>query len=240
MTMLVADTSNPAVVWGVHGSPGETYWKAFVTRPDLSSPVEASEWACLPPCGISGEHRHSRTEEIYIILSGTGEFVLNGERVPVSRGSIGLTTLGNTHGLINTGSSDLEWWVIETIPPSTEGVLMSGRDHGLDPAASPAVVHQLAENSAFDMTDVFSGPLQKIERRQIGRGDDLWLGSSEVETFVYVTHGSVKVSERSGATTTAVGGSSVMFQGGGDAHLVGVEAAEVYIVSLAIPRRGGL
>jgi mannose-6-phosphate isomerase-like protein (cupin superfamily) len=235
MTLLVADTTSPAVVWGVHGSPGRTWWKAFATRPHSRSPIEASEWACLPPSGVSGEHLHSRTEEIYIALSGRGTFLLNGERHPFRPGSVGLTTLGNVHGLVNTGEEMLEWWVIETIPPVTEDALKLSPRPRTDADRPPARVHHLEPDTSLDMAEVFTGPLQRIERRTIEDGDTLRLGSAQVETFVYVTTGVIDVSDGSGTRVLAGRGTSVMQQGGGEILVTGRERAEAYIVFLSIP-----
>jgi mannose-6-phosphate isomerase-like protein (cupin superfamily) len=46
-------------------------------------------------------------DEVYYILSGTGEFTLNGVRQMVGAGTAILTRPGNSHGLRQTGSEDL-------------------------------------------------------------------------------------------------------------------------------------
>lgn len=53
-----------------------------------------------------GDHFQER-DEVYYILSGTGEFSLNGVSQPVTAGTAILTRGGNTHGLRQTGEADL-------------------------------------------------------------------------------------------------------------------------------------
>jgi mannose-6-phosphate isomerase-like protein (cupin superfamily) len=53
-----------------------------------------------------GGHFQER-DEVYYILSGTGEFSLNGVTQPVTAGTAILTRAGNTHGLRQTGEADL-------------------------------------------------------------------------------------------------------------------------------------
>jgi mannose-6-phosphate isomerase-like protein (cupin superfamily) len=111
--ITVADISDPSVVHGVHGTHGESWWKCLARRPGLAGPWEAVEWASLPPGGISGEHLHTRTEEIYVILSGSGEILLNGQPHPVSTGDVILTGIGDRHGLVNSADGPLDWLVVE-------------------------------------------------------------------------------------------------------------------------------
>lgn len=111
--ITVADVSDPSVVHGVHGTSGESWWKCLARRPGLTGPWEAVEWASLPPGGISGEHLHTRTEEIYLILRGSGEITLNGHRHPVSAGDVLLTGIGDRHGLTAGDGGPLDWLVVE-------------------------------------------------------------------------------------------------------------------------------
>ena len=115
--VIVGDVGGPAHIHGVHGTTGVTRWKALASGADLRGGWEAVEWACVPPGGISGEHRHTRTEEIYFILSGTGEIYLDGTAHPIAPGTLLLTGLGTVHGLRNTGDCDLAWLVIEMRSP---------------------------------------------------------------------------------------------------------------------------
>jgi mannose-6-phosphate isomerase-like protein (cupin superfamily) len=111
--ITVADVHDPSTVYGVHGTVGQSWWKCLSRTPGPVGPWEAVEWASLPPGGVSGEHQHSRTEEIYIVLCGHGEIALNGRIHPAGPGDVILTRVGDRHGLTNTGDEQLDWLVIE-------------------------------------------------------------------------------------------------------------------------------
>ena len=48
-----------------------------------------------------------KTDEVYYILGGTGKMTMNGKVFPVKRGDAILTRGGSSHGLVQTGTSDL-------------------------------------------------------------------------------------------------------------------------------------
>ncbi len=125
--VIIADLEDPSVVHGVHGTAGLSRWKCLARRAGLSGAWEAIEWAWLPPGGVSGEHVHTRTEEVYFILSGRGEMLLDGTPRPVGPGDLVLTGLGTRHGLRNVGDEGLGWLVIELLSPATAGVLRARR-----------------------------------------------------------------------------------------------------------------
>ncbi|MEU0254196.1 cupin domain-containing protein [Streptomyces sp. NPDC006184] len=183
-------TAGAATVFGVHGAAGVTHWKCFAGRRQLASPTEAVEWASIPPHGLSGEHRHTRTEEIYLILRGEGEFLYNGTPHPVRPGSLALTAVGNIHGLRNTGGTHLDWWVIETIPPTTEAVLR-GRTTttpGVTPMRPP-VLHDLFKERTVSTDGVFTGPLRRIDVIDLEAAEHRTLGRPDAELAVFVHEG---------------------------------------------------
>jgi mannose-6-phosphate isomerase-like protein (cupin superfamily) len=60
------------------------------------------------PSGASiGFHRHEGEEEIYYILSGSGEVDDQGEVDQIGRGDVVLTGGGNRHAVRNTGTVPL-------------------------------------------------------------------------------------------------------------------------------------
>jgi mannose-6-phosphate isomerase-like protein (cupin superfamily) len=63
--------------------------------------------------GVSiGIHPHETEEEYYLILSGTGVMTLDGERYDVASGDVTAIFPGGSHGLENTGDTDLRVLVI--------------------------------------------------------------------------------------------------------------------------------
>jgi mannose-6-phosphate isomerase-like protein (cupin superfamily) len=67
------------------------------------------------PAGTSiGLHTHdARDEEIYVVVSGQGLMTLDGECFPVGPGDVVVNRPGGTHGLENTGETDLFLVVVE-------------------------------------------------------------------------------------------------------------------------------
>jgi len=59
-----------------------------------------------------GLHPHEGDEEIYYIISGKGEMVVDGEIRPVKSGDTVLTKSGSRHGLNNTSDEDLKIFVV--------------------------------------------------------------------------------------------------------------------------------
>ena len=62
----------------------------------------------LPPGAAVGKHFHRETEEVYYILSGTGEMTVGEETAPVSAGDAVYIPVGNIHTLKNTGSEPMK------------------------------------------------------------------------------------------------------------------------------------
>lgn len=193
--VIVADTRNPADVYGVHGTRGLTQWACLARRAGLGDGWEAVEWARIPVGGVSGEHLHTRTEEVYVLLSGRGEITLDGRPVPVRAGDAILTGLGTVHGLRNTGAEPLEWLVIEM--PARAGRTAPGHAAPAHTAPGPAaaggrhaVVTDLRGCGPVRPGAVFTGPLRTLEAAELTAGERATLRTDGVEHTVFVTRGS--------------------------------------------------
>ncbi|WP_037605040.1 cupin domain-containing protein [Streptacidiphilus rugosus] len=225
--LIVASTAAPADVHGVHGAAGLTHWTCLARRTGLDGDWEAVEWACLPPGGVSGEHLHTRTEEVYLLLSGRGEISLDGRARPVAAGDLVLTGLGTRHGLRNTGTEPLEWLVIEMTAVPT-------RTPHTDPIGS-AVVEDLRRNGPLDPRKVLTGPLRRIEVARLGAGHHSELVADGVEHTVFVTEGDgLAVAEA--ARVPLAPGTALTLPLGSDACLVaGRDGLEYVHAVLAVP-----
>ncbi len=62
----------------------------------------------LPPGAAVGRHFHRETEEVYYILSGSGEMTVGEETAQVSTGDAVYIPAGNVHTLKNTGSEPMK------------------------------------------------------------------------------------------------------------------------------------
>ncbi|RDG36697.1 cupin domain-containing protein [Streptomyces corynorhini] len=65
-----------------------------------------ADWGRVLPGGRSLSHRHDETE-MFVIVQGRGELVVDGVRRPVSPGTLALFEPFETHVLENTGDTDL-------------------------------------------------------------------------------------------------------------------------------------
>jgi uncharacterized cupin superfamily protein len=55
-------------------------------------------------------HRHHNADEMFLILSGSGDYRLGDERLPVRAGDcLGAPAGGKAHQILNTGSEDLRY-----------------------------------------------------------------------------------------------------------------------------------
>lgn len=115
--IIVSDTGSPSVISGIHGGRGDLRWKRFVTGLMLHGDWDSFEHNTLPIGGAVGEHVHTRTEEIYVIIRGTGLMHYNGGLHEVRAGDLIMTPLDGRHGIENIGDDELEFVVVEALPP---------------------------------------------------------------------------------------------------------------------------
>jgi mannose-6-phosphate isomerase-like protein (cupin superfamily) len=186
--LLVADVSRSVAVHGVHGAAGLSHWSCLARRGGLDGGWEAVEWASVPAGGVSGEHRHTRTEEIYFVLSGQGELLLNGEPTPVGPGSTALTQVGSTHGLRNVAEEPLDWLVIELLSPHTEAVVR-GLRYQEQEYTLPSTVLNLRDVGEFDPRAVFASPLDHIGIVSLEPGAEQELTAHDHEHTIFVLAG---------------------------------------------------
>jgi len=89
---------------GPHDGGGETIAYPFFSRANDFKLVFRKR--TLKPGSSIGYHLQEK-DEIYYIVSGTGEMTINGKSFTVSAGDAVLTRPGNSHGLKPTGNSEL-------------------------------------------------------------------------------------------------------------------------------------
>ncbi|MGA5900193.1 class I tRNA ligase family protein [Streptomyces venetus] len=63
-------------------------------------------WGRVPAGGASDPHQHDETE-VFVIVQGTGDLVVDGERTPAAPGTVAMFEPFETHVIENTGSDDL-------------------------------------------------------------------------------------------------------------------------------------
>jgi mannose-6-phosphate isomerase-like protein (cupin superfamily) len=89
---------------GTHNGGGSTVGYSFFSKADGLKMVFRKR--VLHPGSAIGYHLQ-KEDEIYYIISGTGEMQMNGKSFPVKEGDAILTRPGSSHGLKQTGKDDL-------------------------------------------------------------------------------------------------------------------------------------
>jgi mannose-6-phosphate isomerase-like protein (cupin superfamily) len=101
---LVVDEASIAVHHGPHDGGGDT--TAFPFFANVSDFKMAFRKRILHKGSTIGYHL-PEFDEVYYILSGTGEYTLNGVRRQVGPGTAMLTRPGDSHGLQPAGNGEL-------------------------------------------------------------------------------------------------------------------------------------
>jgi mannose-6-phosphate isomerase-like protein (cupin superfamily) len=102
---------------GVHGGAGAMGWKRLGTGNMMSSAVDSFEIAELPPGSRAGKHVHSRTEELFYVLSGRAMIGLGDKQVEVGAGDAILTGFHGIQSVDAIGEEPYRMLVIEALPP---------------------------------------------------------------------------------------------------------------------------
>ena len=97
--MLKHTSTSPGEIReAIRGGHGRARW-VEVLGPGEMTGVRATALLTLDPGASIGEHRHTDTEELYLVLDGTGIGVLDEERFPVGPGDAWVCRSGQSHGL---------------------------------------------------------------------------------------------------------------------------------------------
>ena len=102
--MLIINRDKANIINTPHGSE----IRPLIDR--TTSPIEKCSLAeeILPVGAAVGAHFHRETEEVYYILSGTGEMTVGDETEKVTAGDAVYIPVGNVHTLKNTGNEPMK------------------------------------------------------------------------------------------------------------------------------------
>ena len=89
---------------GTHNGGGNTIGYSFFSKADSLKLTFRKR--VLHPGSAIGYHLQ-KEDEVYYVISGTGEMQMNGKVFPVKPGDAILTRPGSSHGLKQTGKEDL-------------------------------------------------------------------------------------------------------------------------------------
>lgn len=106
--MLILNRDNARIINTPHGSeirPLMDRTNSAIQKCSLAEEV-------LPAGAAVGRHFHRETEEIYYIVSGSGEMTVGSETAQVSAGDAVYIPVGNIHTLKNTGTEPMKLMLI--------------------------------------------------------------------------------------------------------------------------------
>jgi quercetin dioxygenase-like cupin family protein len=100
----------------VQTSDGEPIRSIVTESPDAVVVM----WYLMPGQQIN-PHVHPCGQDTWIVLSGTGEYILNaeGKTMPISSGQIVVAYTGQVHGAINKGDEPLQF--VSVVAPENAG-----------------------------------------------------------------------------------------------------------------------
>lgn len=231
--LVITTLDEPSLVYGMHGGEKLAQWKCLVRRNNLFGAWEAVEWAWLPRGGASGEHLHTRTEQLDYIVSGSGVMTIGGQEHLVTAGDVILTGLGTRHGIRNAGASELIWLVTE-VPGPVMTSAFPGPD-GEERDGGNAAIVNLREVREVDAQEVLAGPLRCARLMRLSSAESETLVADTQEHVLFTVNGTGSAVTNSATIPLRHGVSvSVPFRGSVTLE-AGPEGLECFVVSLAVP-----
>lgn len=90
----------------IRGGTGPAQCADYLAKGEMAGVLSAGRTVLAPGSSV-GEHTHPLTEELYLILEGRGQGVLDGRTFPVAAGDLFLCKAGHSHGLVNDSDAPL-------------------------------------------------------------------------------------------------------------------------------------
>jgi mannose-6-phosphate isomerase-like protein (cupin superfamily) len=103
----------PYTVQSIHEGKGRGKNALVFDAADFDTPCKFIRYVEMEPYASIGNHPHGANEEVYVVLSGSGVMMVNGESQPVKTGDVILNKPGWQHGLENTSEEPLKLLVFE-------------------------------------------------------------------------------------------------------------------------------
>jgi mannose-6-phosphate isomerase-like protein (cupin superfamily) len=91
---------------------------------DLGSSNLTVTWAEVPPGAEQRAHSHSDSEQVYVIVRGTGRMSVAGDTERVGAGDLVFIPPAADHGIVNDGSEELVY-ISAASPPVSMAELYS-------------------------------------------------------------------------------------------------------------------
>lgn len=99
-------------------------------------------------------HSHKATEELFIILDGTGLLRHEDEEVPIKEGDVVAAPVGESHQITNTSDEDLRYVAVSNVVDTDVNIYPdSGKILAFSEAAGRPVYHLSREGEPLDYYD---------------------------------------------------------------------------------------
>ena len=102
----------PKVEAVMFGGPGQLHADVVLKKDEFAEKGRLFNHCVLHPGEGIGEHQHNGEFEVYYVLKGEGTYLDNGQKEVIKAGDMTLCPHGESHGLVNTGSEDLEFMAL--------------------------------------------------------------------------------------------------------------------------------
>lgn len=177
---IINDTNGLAITTGQVGGEGVCRWKMLMNGMHLEGEWNCVEYVVIEPGASVGEHVHTRTEEIYYIISGKAVMTMDGDEFTCVAGDLITTPIGSSHSIANRSEADMHFFVVEVFP-------------GEGTAAPPARIHmpKLDQNGAsdnsinVDLRPYFTGAWSRFRLLELETGaSDESLSPSSTEVLL--------------------------------------------------------
>lgn len=103
------------VIRGLHGGGGDIRVTYLAIGGVLFSEMQLFEWGEVPPGAGAARHRHTRTEELFLILAGRALVGLGDEQREIGPGDAILTGRGGEHWITAVGDEPLRLLIFEAM-----------------------------------------------------------------------------------------------------------------------------
>lgn len=185
---IVNNTVGMATTRSQIGGEGMCRWKMLMNGMHLEGQWNCIEYVVIEPGGSVGEHVHTRTEEIYYIISGEARMKMDGEEFTVRSGDLITTPIGSEHAIANHSTEDMHFFVVEVFPAK-------------GPASQPARIHvadcrkttATGNSCDVDLSPHFTGDWLRFRQLELNSGfSDESVSASSTEV-IHVLDGSASI-----------------------------------------------
>ena len=99
--LTINDNTGLAQVYGMHEGSGPVHYKRLINGGMLDGQIQGMDFASVPPGSVIGQHDHTDTSEMWVVLDGRGDVELEGTVEVMRAGDVLYTPVGGRHSMTN-------------------------------------------------------------------------------------------------------------------------------------------